>query len=136
MAEVQSLALNINSSKNKNVTKKKFIRYNRFGSEINLIDDMISILNIELEKYSLQTDLRKNLIDIAKNIDNFNHMNMRYLAAALVWINMNNYSFDFETLEDQTTLGILKTASNNEDPSRKDYIQLFTYLNKIKKCIK
>lgn len=134
MTQVKSLALHLNPPEKKEKIRRKIIKFNRFGENISLISDSLRSLVSELEKYSDITEGRRYLFrDEMRNIDNLTSLNMKYLAGSLAWIDENNSTYPYESLNmnDPITSMILSIVSINQPPTISELEQLFIYVKRI-----
>ena len=135
---IVSFALGLNIKKS---SKKNRVNYRLINNSNSPVQFAIKKLSGELERFGLATDARSAYIAVAKTIDNFTTMNMKYLAGALYWFyHLHNSSIpnDFipEMFKDEGTVDIFDKISKNKPPTRSEYLQLATYITKINLTIK
>jgi len=130
MTEVKSLFLNINLYDNKT---KKIIKFNKYNKNISVLENVKFKLENELQKYDITKEKRLNFKNEMSNLDTFIYMNMKYLAAALVWIDNNNNIIDLKNLQkgNKITDNILELCSIHIPPNISDYEELLIYISKI-----
>jgi hypothetical protein len=131
-----SLGLNIKKSNKKNrvVLRQK-------TTNNSPIDFAIKKLVGELKFFPISDDERNSYINFSRSIHNLSTMNMKYLAAALVWVfkyyNGNIPDFNIELFKNNpTTESILSKVAKNNPPIRSEYLQLATYITKIQITIR